>query len=166
MENVRVSRRFLSVCAGLACMTLVTSAQALEPAKASDLVTLISDAKTPICPNTTVPHTFGDRLMPDGTRVPFRFPNDLVLVITSFDWIVEGHSQPNTTVWTAVQLIGAGREVAVYSGAHADGIGRAAGSTVVPNGFAVKSGTVLCMDAVGAATTVSARVHGFLAPNR
>ena len=166
MENIRLPRQVFSTCVGLACMTLVASVHALEPTKASELVTLISDAKTPICPNTSSPHTFGDRLMPDGTRVPFRFSNDLVLVITSFDWVVEGSSQANNTVWTAVELMGAGKELAVFSGAHADSIGRAAGYTVVPNGFAVKSGTVLCMDTVGGATDVFARVHGFLAPNR
>jgi hypothetical protein len=174
MKQMLVPNRYLAVFLGLAFLTLVgwtsskptNAGDLLEPGRPGDLVTLISDSSTPICPATSVPHTFGDRLLPDGTRVPFAVPHDHVFVITSFDWVVEGSSQANNNVWTAVTLIGAGTNNALFSGAPVDSIGRAAGSTVVPGGIVVQPGTVMCLDFVGGSSDAFARLHGFLAPKR
>jgi 5'(3')-deoxyribonucleotidase len=119
----------------------------------------ISDSSTPVCPATTVPHVFSDRLLLDGTRMPFTIPSGQVLVVTSFDWVVEGSSQANNTVWTAVTLIGAGKNNALFSGAMADSIGRAAGATTIPEGVVVQPGTVMCLDFVGGAQPVPQRVY-------
>jgi hypothetical protein len=170
MKHLLLQRPLLWLFCGLFCLTLAAVAMFSQTQRSSgqapatsSLVTLISDSSTPICPATTVPHTFGDRLFPDGSRKPFTIPVGHMFVITSFDWIVEGSSQPNNTVWTAVTLMGAGSTAnALFSGATADSIGRAAGSTLVPNGVAIGSGTTMCMDYVGGATSADARLHGYL----
>lgn len=153
---------------GLVCLAYATNASAIEPRASSEMVTLIADSATSVCPATTAPHTFSDRLMPDGSRTSFTIPAARVLVITSYDWVIENSSQTGGTVWTSVALYdGSGYVNAVTSGAPADGIGRAAGGTVVPSGLAVKAGTAMCFNFVGGAGTgSSARVHGFLADNR
>jgi hypothetical protein len=158
-------RRFCSITP-MACLALCGCVAPLRPIKPSDLVTLIADPLTPICPATTVPHLFSDRLLPDGTRVPFTIPTNMVLIITSFDWVVEGSSQAKNTVWTAVTFMGTGKNNALFSGAMADSIGRAAGNTTIPNGVTVGPGTVMCLDYVGGVTSAYGRVHGFLAPKR
>jgi len=108
---------------------------------------------------------FGDQLLPDGSRKRFTIPRGHVFVITSFDWVVEGSSQASNTVWTAVTLIGPSMKTnALFSGATADSIGRAAGSTLVPDGIPVSSETVMCLDYVGAVTDAFARLHGYLKP--
>jgi hypothetical protein len=150
----------------MACLVLSGCTAPVEPIKPSDLVTLIADSSTPICPATTVPHLFSDRLLPDGTRAPFTIPSNMVLIITSYDWVVEGSSQANNTVWTAVTLMGTGKNNALFSGAMADSIGRAAGTTTIPNGVTVDPGTMMCLDFVGGAASAFARVHGFLALKR
>jgi len=134
-------------------------AQTLKP---SQLVTLIADDSTPVCPNTSVPHTFSDRLLPDGSRKPFKIPAGQAFVITSFDWVIEGSSQANGNVWTGVTLIGAGKNNALYSSAAADSIGRASGHTDVPNGVVVFPNTAMCLDYVGGATDSFATIHGYL----
>ena len=146
----------------LVCLIIVTGTALSQTAPKRILVTLISDSSTPICPSATVPHTFGDRLLANGNRTPFTIPPGYIFVITSFDWVVEGSSQAKNTVWTAVTLGGAGKNNALFSGAIADSIGRAAGSTIVPDGIAVASGTVMCLDFVGGATDAFARLHGYL----
>ena len=150
----------LVVCISCLMSTVnVASAQI----KASQRVTLIADSSTPICPRTSVPHTFSDRLLPDGTRQPFTIPNGEVLVITSFDWVVEGSTQADNNVWTAVALIGTTTSnLAILSGGTADSIGRASGHTDVPDGVVVKAGTALCLDFVAGAQSAFALVHGYL----
>lgn len=159
---------FASAFIGLACLTLGSNAYSLDARNASGLVTLIADSSTPVCPATSVPHTFGDRLLPNGTRVPFTIPAGQVLVITSYDWVIEGSTQINGTVWTTVALFdGTSYVSALSSGAAADSIGRAAGNTAVPNGVVVKPGTVMCFNFVGGADPPSfARIHGFFADDR
>jgi hypothetical protein len=174
MKGKLLSNRTLSGFIILVCLLLVAWAPSrntkdggvLAPEKASDLVTLIADSSTPICPATTVPHTFSDRLLPDGTRAPFTVPSGHVLVITSFDWVIEGSTQANNNVWTAVTFMGAGTNNSLFSGAAADSIGRAAGSTIIPNGVVVGPSTVMCLDFVAGANDSFARVHGFLAEER
>ena len=153
---------------GLFCLAYASGADALDPRVASELVTLIADSTTPTCPATSDPHTFNDRLLPDGSRSAFVVPAGRVFVVTSYDWVIEGSSQANNTVWTGVALFnGSGYVHAVTSGAAADSIGRAAGGAVVPSGIAVRPGTALCFNYVGGAGTASsARVHGFLADDR
>ena len=168
MKQALLQRPIPWLVCGVACLLLAAGAVVSQTEHASGtapatstLVTLISDSLTPICPATTVPHTFGDRLYPDGSRKAFTIPAGHVFVITSFDWDVEGSSQANNTVWTAVTLMGPASNVnALYSGATADSIGRAAGSTLVPNGIVIGSGTTMCMDYVGGATSADARLHG------
>jgi len=150
------------IASGLALAGCSTQVEPLP----SQLVTLIADSSTPICPATTVPHVFSDRLFPDGTRMPFTIPSGQVFVVTSFDWVVEGSSQVNGTVWTAVTLMGTGKNNALFSSAAADSIGRAAGTTAVPRGFVVQPGTVMCLDFVGGATSSMARLHGYIAQQR
>lgn len=153
---------------GLLCLAHASDAYALEPRVASELVTLIADASTPVCPATSTPHTFNDRLLPDGSRTAFVIPAGRVFVITSYDWVIEGSTQANNTVWTTVALFnGSGYVNAVSSGAAADSIGRAAGGAVVPHGVAVRPGAAMCFNFVGGAdNTSSARAHGFLADDR
>lgn len=115
------------------------------------------------CPATSVPHTFGDRLLPNGTRVPFTIPAGQVLVITSYDWVIEGSTQINGTVWTTVALFdGTGNVSALSSGAAADSIGRAAGNTAVPNGVVVKPGTAMCFNFVGGSRPFLLRAHTWI----
>jgi hypothetical protein len=158
---------------GTALLAIVWAATAsaggLAPKRASDLVTLISDPSTPICPGTSVPHSFADRLLPDGTRVAFSIPSGQVLVITSYDWIVEGSSEANRTVWTGVGVFDVAmnqNRLALTSSAGADGTGRAAGSTTAPAGIAVTSGAAMCLDYVGGASAAYATLHGFLATDK
>ena len=104
-------------------------------------------------------------MLSDGSRIPFSIPPGHVFVITSFDWVIEGSSQAKNTVWTAVTVIGPKKSTnALFSGAMADSIGRAAGNTVVPDGIIVGSGTVMCLDFVGGSTDAFARLHGYLTP--
>jgi hypothetical protein len=171
MKNTSLRQRFFAASIGLTCLIFIGAASvntdSLAPTRANDLVTLIADSSTPICPQTSVPHIFGDRLLPDGTRVPFAIPEGRVFVITSFDWVVEGSTQANNNVWTAVTLMGSGNNNnAFFSAAQADSIGRAAGSTTVPSGVAVGHGTTMCLDFVGGASDSFARLHGFLTPKR
>jgi hypothetical protein len=151
------------------CLTLTACSRQLEPRSASDLVTLIADASTPICPATTVPHAFNDRLLPDGTRSAFTIPGGKVLVITSYDWEVEGSSQANNAIWTAVVLATGSTpngSIAFFAGGTADSIGRAVGHTTVPAGVVVKPGTIMCHDVVGGVSSAAGRIHGFLADDR
>ena len=130
MTRMRCLCRLSFVITCVACLLLAACTSTVQPSKASDLVTLISDSSTPVCPATTVPHVFSDRLLPDGRRVPFTIPQGQVFVVASFDWVVEGSTQSNNTVWTAVTFIGADKNNSVFSGSMADSIGRAAGLTV------------------------------------
>ena len=160
--RVQQLMRVSIIASGLALAGCFTPVEPLP----SQLVTLIADSSTPICPATTVPHVFSDRLLPDGTRMPFTIPSGQVLVVNSFDWVVEGSSQHNGTVWTAVTLIGAGKNNALFSGAMADSIGRAAGTSTLPKGYVVQPGTVMCLDFVGGATSTMARLHGYVTQQR
>ncbi len=156
----------LFVLAVICCLLFAACTHTTAPTKPSELVTLIADPSTAICPATTVPHVFGDRLQPDGTRVPFTIPNGQVLVITSFDWVVEGSTQANNAVWTAITFMGSGKNNALFSGAMTDSIGRAAGTTLVPDGIVVAPGTVLCLDFVAGASAAYGRAHGYLTKNQ
>jgi hypothetical protein len=167
---MRPRHRAAFVLVGFAGLALVTGACSATLPRPSQLVTLIADGTTPICPGTSVPHAFNDRLLPNGGRAPFTIPAGKVLVLTSYDWVIEGSSQPNNTVWTTVALASASGSGYVYvsafaSGAMADSIGRAAGYRVVPSGVPVRPGTTMCFNFVGGANAMSsfARIHGFLA---
>ena len=141
----------------------------LGPAKASDLVTLISDSSTPICPATTTPHIFGDRLLPDGSRVPFTIPDGQVLVVTSYDWMVTGSTYAKNTMWTALVVTtpkAKNGNLVFFSGAAADSIGTATGSTAIPEGVAVAPGASLCMDTLGGTSSAYGHLHGYLVANR
>lgn len=72
---MRARHALASIFALLPGLTLAPDAHALEAANASSLVTLIADASTPTCPATTASRTFGDRLLPNGTRVRFTVPD-------------------------------------------------------------------------------------------
>jgi hypothetical protein len=163
---MRPRHRAAFVLVGFAGLTLLTGACSAALPRPSQLVTLIADGTTPICPATTVPHAFSDRLLPDGGRAPFTIPAGKVLVLTSYDWVIEGSSQANNTVWTSVALSSGSAYVNAFAaGAMADSIGRAAGYTVVPSGVAVRPGTTMCFNFVGGANATSSfgRIHGFLA---
>ena len=125
MKLILTTQNCLFVRVFVACSLLCACTGTLEPAKSSDLVTLIADSTTPICPNTTNPHSFNDRLMPDGTRVPFAIPTGFVFVITSYDWVLEGSTQTKNNVWTAVTFAGAGKNNALFSASNVDSGGRA-----------------------------------------
>lgn len=160
---------FASAFISLTCLTLATNSYSLDAKIPSSVVTLIADPTTPICPNTTDPHTFSDRLLSDGSRVPFTIPTGQVLVITSYDWVIEGSTEANNTVWTGVAIFnGPNGVMALSSGARADSIGRAAGNSIVPNGVVVKPGKVMCFNYVGGAANLGtfARIHGFLTEDR
>lgn len=150
----------------MTCCLFLTSSVLAQGTLPSHLVTLISDPATPICPATSVPHTFSDRLYPDGTRKAFTIPTGQVLVITSFDWVVEGSSQANNNVWTGFALIGTGKNIALFSSGPADSIGRAAGHSDVPDGIVVYPGVAMCLDVVGGVTSAYGRIHGYLALNK
>ena len=104
--------------------------------------------------------------MPDGRRVPFTIPAVQLLVITSYDWVLEGSTQAGNTVWTGVDLIGASASNnGVLSAAVADKSGLAAGYIAVPAGIVVAPGTTLCLDYLGGAKNAFGRVHGYLVAN-
>ncbi len=162
------ARHALASLFALAGLAFAPHAHSLEPPNASSLVTLIADQSTPICPATTASHTFGDRLLANGRRTRFTVPAGQVLVITAIDWAVESSVRFDETGWAAVDLSdGSGYQHAFTSSARFDLRGRAAGSSIVPNGVAVGPGTTMCLafDAPVSAATAFARIHGFLARN-
>src|SRR5579864_492187 len=129
MKSTLARRWLFSLIHAFASVVLIGGVTLSQAQTTRQLLTLISDSSTPVCPNTTVPHTFGDRLLSDGSRIPFSIPPGHVFVITSFDWVIEGSSQAKNTVWTAVTVIGPKKSTnALFSGAMADSIGRAAGN--------------------------------------
>lgn len=163
---MRARHALASLFALLPGLTVAPDAHALDAASASSLVTLIADASTPTCPATTASRSFGDRLLPNGTRVRFTVPDGQVLVITSFDWVADQGFRFDETTWATVDLFDGSRyQHAVVSSARFDLRGRAAGNTVVPDGIVVRSGTAMCFgfDGTVSADRSFARIHGFLA---
>lgn len=163
---MRPRHTFASFVIAFYSLFLAPLAYALEAATASSHVTLIADVSTPICPATTNLRTFGDRLLPNGTRVRFTVPDGQVLVVTSLEWVVEQASQFNDTAWVTLDLFDGTRyQHALIATGHFDFRGRAAGNTVVPDGVVVRSGTAMCFGFDGSLSPERsfARIHGFLA---
>jgi hypothetical protein len=153
------------VLAPFAALALLLSAlvpspaPALEPSKASDLVTLVAFI-TGTCPVAGFP--FVTRILADGTPVPFTIPPKRVLVITGFEF-TRSDATPGTTA-TALLSQQAPGEVAALLQADgvADASGSVAGSAFAAPGVAVRGGDkTLCIAGASAAV-----LRGFLAKDK
>jgi len=163
---MRARRALASTFVAFACLALAPPARSLEPPNASSLVTLIADVSTPICPATTASRAFGDRLLPNGTRVRFTVPDGQVLVITSLEWVVDQTTRFDETAWAALDLFDGTRyQHALIATGRFDLRGRASGNVAVPDGVVVRPGTAMCFGFDGPLSPErsSARIHGFLA---
>ena len=130
-------------------------AGALAPAKASDVVTLLS---TPTkCGITGV--TVDARNLPDGTTAEgFVVPEKSVLVVTEVEVLV-AEATPSQVATVGVTIDGVS-QLALVS-AIADSAGNAAATVVLPNGTVVGAGHQVCLSATSGIAVGA--VHGFLA---
>jgi hypothetical protein len=136
------------------------AAVALEPSRASDLVTLLADDSAD-CP--IAGFVFDTRVLADGSQVPFTIPPKRVLVITGVDFVRNGVTPgAGTTGLVSQQPTGA---VLASPLLQADGVadvnGFIAGSAVAGPGVAVRGGAPLCIAGADAAV-----LRGFLAKDK
>ena len=136
-----------------------TAAPALEPSRASDLVTLIaSETDCPIAGKA-----FDTRVLADGSQVPFTIPPKRVLVITGFEFLQSGAPPgAGTTALVTQQPTGAAlASPLLQAAAVADAGGFLAGSAFAAPGIAVRGTAALC-----GSNVVGAILHGFLAKDK
>jgi hypothetical protein len=141
-------------------LLLPSSAPALEPKRASDLVTLFATGEG-LCPIAGL--SFGTRILSDGTQVPFTIPPKHVLVITGFEFVRDGVTAgQGTTGLVSQQPTGA---VTASPLLQASGVAAAngfvSGSAVADPGIAVRPGAPLCVGGADAAI-----LRGFLAKDK
>jgi hypothetical protein len=137
-------------------------AAALAPAKASDLVTLITSLKSD-CPGNGKP--FDLRVLPDGTSAPFTIPEKQVLVIQSVDWTIGSTAPGGLTVTPTVSLqTSPTNALAIMIGSGAtNSDGGASGTVLAPPGVTVRAGPAICFTG---ADFESAILHGFFAKDK
>lgn len=136
-------------------------AAALAPAKASDLVVVITK-NAGDCPVAGRP--FDTRVLPDGTEEPFVIPPKRVFVITSFGFTVESDAGPGEAAAPTVALqTGATSLPLVIGSGTTDADGEVAGTVVVPSGVAVRPGPTLCI--IGG-TTPNGVLQGYFAKDK
>jgi hypothetical protein len=126
----------------------------LQPTKASQLVTLLNGPPSGGC------YPMTSRVQSDGTLVPFTIPLKQVLIVTSGRILVSGNA--NLTYFLSFTV---GGNVLASRTVDTDAEGFADATVSIPNGFAVSSGTTICLSATPASTP-NAELHGFLAPDK
>ena len=148
-------------CAGLAAGG---TARALEPAKPSQLVTLLSESS---CPFATT-DAYGPRVNANGTTVNFVIPNGQVLVVTDITAVRSG-MMPGDTVQVQILIGTKVHFVPVfYENVTVGASGGVTLQTTFPNGFVVKPGVSVCpivLDLTSSNRNFAAggTLHGFLA---
>jgi hypothetical protein len=143
----------------------------VQPNGPSDLVTLVSDAT--LCPSQ-FHNRLGNRVLSNGSTVPFSIPNGSVLVITSWQWGPVFTREANH--WESVELTlqTSGGGIAVVGSAGNATPGAQANSlnnqftghnASIEGMIAVKPGVTVC---IGSSSDVRAPgiVHGFLMQDR
>jgi formylglycine-generating enzyme required for sulfatase activity len=141
--------------------SLPAAGGSLGPKKASDLVLLISSGQA-VCP-------FGGsaidvRELPPGSEGPFVVPAKKVLIVTGFQWYLEGGTPgaPVTLFLSGQIASGANLSVALATATFASD-GTSFGSQLTPP-IPAQPEQTLCIRP-NAGTLVSGTVSGFLAPN-
>jgi hypothetical protein len=139
---------------------VASSASALEPSRASDLVTLVANVEG-TCPIAGMP--IDTRVLADGSQVPFTLPPKRVLVITGFEFVRSGLTAgAGTGAVVSQQPAGA---VLASPLLQASGIagsnGFVSGSAVAEPGIAVRGEAPLCLGGADAGI-----VRGFLAKDK
>jgi hypothetical protein len=157
-----------------AVLALPAAAGALEPTKASQIVSLNGlTASSPVCPGTEP--SLGMRLVDrignaDGSSADFAIPPKSVLVVTSVDYQVEG--LPGDA--TGVSLLGVDPATPptltalgpyATSGGELGASGVMRGNLVIPNGLVIKPPANLCFQS-GAGVDAAILVHGFIAKDK
>jgi hypothetical protein len=136
------------------------AAFALEPGRASDLVTLVADEDGE-CP--IAGQLFDRRVLADGSQEPFTMPAKRVLVITGFEFVRSG-ATPGAAIPAIVTQQPTGAVVAsplIQATGVADVNGLASGSAFAAPGVAARGGVPLCLGGAGTAI-----LRGFLAKDK
>ena len=155
-EGQHKMARSALVALGFLLSTCLSAAEALEPAKASELVTATASGST-TCP------IFDRRVLSTGvTQNNFSIPSGFVLVITAFEWQVSGAAAGEGTVALKVETTSTSATVAT-STARIDAAGNGGANVQFPNGIAVKRGRMICLDPAFTFTSLVGTVHGFFA---
>ena len=151
--------KLIVVVTVLALSVASVHAGVLAPAKASDVVTLVSVSSCGIGS-----HKMDTRIMPDGSAVPFVVPPKRVLVLTGIEWtfVVEAGQGGLIDVLLAPPTPAIANQV-FSAGAAAPGNGIGRGSAAIPNVVA-GPGVDICADVPFGASSVT--LHGFLAKNK
>jgi hypothetical protein len=143
----------------------------LQPNAPSDLVTLVSDAT--LCPSGN-DNRLGNRVLSDGSSVPFSIPNGSVLVITSWEWGPVFTKEPNH--WEIAELTLQTPQGGLVQVGTAGNATPGAQNTSISNQFtgsnasvqtmiAVKPGVIVCFSSSSDVRAPSI-VHGFLMQDR
>jgi len=143
----------------------------LQPNAPSDLVTLVPDAT--LCPSGN-DNRLGNRVLSDGSEVPFSIPNGSVLVITSWEWGPVFTKEPNH--WEIAELslqtpqgglVHVGTAGNATPGAqNTSNSNQFTGSNAsVQTMIAVKPGQIVCFSSSSDVRAPSI-VHGFLTQDR
>jgi hypothetical protein len=158
LHSLRVYLASFALPLALATPTL---AAPLAPAKASDVVGLVSSNAD--C--TGNGKRIGDRILPNGTVVPFEIPPKRVFVITSAEIELGGVAAGEyvrATLFVETDTPATATAVALLNAVGgANGI--AIGSLTMPTGIVIARGSRLCLNS---ATSGGAYVHGFLAKDK
>jgi hypothetical protein len=139
-----------------------SGAVALEPTLPSQTV-MLTTAGSPSC-GPAEETALANRVLPDGTRVPFTLPAGQVLVVTGMAWNIFGQT-PNQLKVVSVGAKPNANVIALkfVTAALADGTGRATGSVLVPN-VVVRSapGLPICAGGISTQSSGGVFVYGFL----
>jgi hypothetical protein len=152
----------------LIASTDLLTAQALGPAKPSDLVVLVTDTGKP-CVGVPDAHPVNFRSLPNATYPAFKIPDGQVLVVTGVNFSVSSSAEnrvkrlslfakkdPSTVAVVLFRTVVLTTETSL--GLHGGG------SATIPNAV-VKQGFDVCVSASeinGAPTDANAMVYGFL----
>jgi hypothetical protein len=137
----------------------------LAPAKPSDLVTVFGNT-TAGCPTLFGAFAVTSQQVSDGSPTAFSIPAGQVLVITSWDWKSSGGGAAAAATWATLYTVTPSGGARISDGnGTSDGSGSAAGTTIIPSGFAMKSGENLCFTTGGSGVGY-VLVHGFLTKDK
>ena len=160
-QRARVQGLALS---GILLLGHVAMASSVAPAKPSQIVALISSGGAPACP--LAGKKIDSQIEPDGSFQPFSVPTGQVLVVTGFDWTVDGLLASQTAKVALLLESASAADPVFQDGAIADFLGTAWKGAAVPN-VIVKPvpGAVFCVSSAGGTLGYSV-VHGFLTKDK
>jgi hypothetical protein len=158
----------------LTALLAPASAGALEPTKASQIVSLNGfTSSSPACPGTEPVSgmLLVDRVgRSDGSAADFVIPPKSVLVVTSVDYQID--ADPGTPVGVALLGVDPANPPTLTalgpyatSGAVTGASGTVRGNFVIPNGLVIKPPANLCFQP-GTGVNAAILVHGFLAKDK